>query len=85
MTQAEARELKPGDRLMFQKWDSLDQELRQGVCVEFVELRTSRIPRGKGLPSDLRMSIHVKWNGDICELLARDYLDCLRRAEAQAA
>lgn len=85
MTQAEARELKCGDRLIFQKWDSVDQELRQGVCVEFVELRTSRIPRGKGLPSDLRMSLHLRWDGEVWELLARDYLDCLRRAEAQAA
>ena len=72
MDVAQIRELKAGDRLILRKWDSLDEDIRNGVDLQLVRV----VKRHYG------PVLIALWDGEECELRLSDYRDCLQRLPA---
>jgi hypothetical protein len=68
MTAAEVLTLKVGDRLTLRKWDSLDENIRNGVELEVV--RVAKRHYGPVLIA--------RWGEDEVELRCSDYLGCFQ-------
>jgi hypothetical protein len=68
MMASEIREIQRGDRILFQKWDSLDEEIRKGVELEVVRI----VKRHYG------PVLVARWDEDEVEFRFSDYLGCFQ-------
>lgn len=68
MTASEIRALQRGDRLILQKWDSRDEQIRTGVTLEVIKV----VKRHYG------PVLIARWGEDEVELRFSDYLGCIQ-------